>query len=350
MKRYFIFISVCFLLGVSYFISSCANDKVCTDCTPLPSKKVTLDLLLSSKFSQKLPIKYWLATKQRDYPDYSIGSAMENEDAFKNCTDYIKQQSINLKDEIVSITLYISKTIDGTSSINEHDVVGFSLYTFKKNNFKHQLFQKSNNKFLEVKSKQFYVDDIYHNDLAEILNELVIKGKQEKSYLIISGDSRDKIANERNTKVSNLEAINKSGREGGGMGCLSPCPYRSGICGDGGVCRTAGEILCPSLSFSNTLLSENYLVESSKIDIDLLYRFRDEFLSNHTVGIEYIEMYDDLGYFLSGKVSLQLMIKTANVLGNSNIIMEKLLNPSLYGNNIAIIASNRMGAIHIVLF
>lgn len=251
MKRYLITISLCILAGISYFISSCVSDKVCTDCTPLPSKKVTLDLLLSSKFSQKLPIKYWLATKQRDYSDYSIGSAMENEDAFRSCINYIKQQSINSKGEAVSITLYIAKTINGTSSISENDIAGFSLYTYKNDNFKHQLFQRNNNEFLEVKSKQFYTDDIYHNDLAEILNELIIKGKQEKSYMIISGNLEESIADKNNTKVSNL----KTGLEGEDMGCLSPCPYRSSHCNSRAVCRTAGEIICPKISFSNTLLS-----------------------------------------------------------------------------------------------
>lgn len=156
----------------------------------------------------------------------------------------------------------------------------------------------------------------------------------------------DNLKRKKNSKINNpiLTTSEIYSYKDEYIGCQSPCTYKSGRCyqdqqTQNFVCRTVEDVfdgICSKKDFHSTLVAENYSTEASYFNFSLSYDFRDNFLNNYTAGQEYIEMYYELSEIVLQHVSLALIIKTANILGDCNIIMEKLLNPATYSNDIAI--------------
>jgi hypothetical protein len=130
-------------------------------------------------------------------------------------------------------------------------------------------------------------------------------------------------------------------------GCQKPCNIQSdAVCNKNTetgnfVCRGAWDMACGKIAIHSSLIEQNYTQEAANINFNLSYQFRDNFLKNHNVGQEYIQMYYELSDFLVDKYTLSIMLKTALTLGDCNIIMTKLLNPTTYGNDIAITESQK---------
>lgn len=182
-----------FIFILIYFASCNENQQTKDSVNSVVEKGKTgkVNLALVPNKVRVAPMKYWYADERRGgLPKYFLAD-IESKDEYLNlCLEYLQKNKIPFEQEkVCSIVLYLNQNLSTSTTVEDTNIKGMSIYTEIGNNFKHQLFIKKKASFHEKYEKHFYRDKswINHNHLAETLNYNVIHGETPKSYMIITG-------------------------------------------------------------------------------------------------------------------------------------------------------------------
>lgn len=281
-----------FIFMLLSFISCHKNEESqgCVSCLIEQGKTGKVNLALLPNKVRVAPMKYWYADERRGgLPKYFLAD-IESKDEYLNlCLEYLQKNKIPFeREKVFSVVLYLNQNLSTSTTVEDTNIKGMSVYTEIENNFKHQLFIKKKASFHEKYEKHFYTSNagISHNHLAITLNEEIISEETPKSYMIITGKyENNNISTSTNPSLM-ISVLKPSGTsrdyDSSTMGCISPCEYRSGVClrnkQTGQIaCRAEEDYICQGITFYSTLKDNNYNNEASYFDISLMYDFRDNF-------------------------------------------------------------------------
>lgn len=175
-------------------LSSCNKDQEgCVTCVVDDSKAGMVEFAFLPNLSKTTSIDYWYADDNREgIPDYFLGNLKGSDEYLNLSLKYIENKNIDIKRKVLGIVFYINQNLDSKITLKDNNIKGFSIYTEVRSFYKHKLFVREGKSFVEDNSKQFFRTGITTNDLAGILNYSVIKGNQNKSYLIVLGQPQKK--------------------------------------------------------------------------------------------------------------------------------------------------------------
>lgn len=269
-------------------------------------------------------------------------------------------------------SIYTVFYFDSNSPINntleEKSIIAVSKYYQDGNMIQHDFFNKINGNFIKDKYLSAHVSTITNNGIFRV-NEKVLK-INNNTILTITSD-KDAILktkldnttdilrilanayydlkngiNEQNVTEEKLYLfINMRPAPDDGNGCKgAPCYEDGKFCyrqTQGSKCEPnsggGGGGGCFRNNNNNILLASENSIPTDSLNIinndNLHYSLRD-FLTNTEIGRKYIHYYYFFGEQYLGKVNFPLAIKTARFLYEFNTQINKLLNPSTYGQNI----------------
>ena len=108
----------------------------------------------------------------------------------KYCTD----KNIVLKDHIMAFVIYTNSIASESTSVDDNQIKGITVYTVKGNRIMHHLYLRdSNNNFYEEKNVKVRVPWITANHISFYKKNYVFPDNQSNSNILIVGDLGSKI-------------------------------------------------------------------------------------------------------------------------------------------------------------
>jgi hypothetical protein len=275
-----------------------------------------------------------------------------------------------------ALTIYRIGGLHEDSSVSSKNMVGISRYYQKNNKLFHQFFYKDSihHSFLELQDLTCEVDGVIFNYMHQIARNVLnlpmtataifLKTEEAKGiYKSLKNPQNDlkwklRLYIQKMTlkKLKLLQTSNVVNNAGYGETCGGPCEdnddkvCRNGDASTGGGGNLYSEAECGpdskgqcSLAYVNNALFvngvDNIVLDDgtsepldSCINLDNFRRFRDNVLSNSTVGMKYVNYYYMLSNTLISVIDLQTAIQTAKVsfdVNNAvNMIMDNTANPN----------------------
>ena len=352
MKKYiFGFIALGLIIGTAIFVS-CNNSKVDN------RKKCSWEVYSTEGIKLNLmdkTIDYEVVIRKKETERMSIEDACQKttEKVFQYFNKYCVGKGLVFDGKPMYFVIYYNEHITQSLSITDEHIKGISAYTVEGDNIMHHLYVRDEqSNFYEAENANVAVPAVTLNHIFFYLENYVFTDVQTEiqnvSTIGIEGDFAlkiDKIKKYERTPMRFEKSVKRRSPEthlqyaGGGYGCSDCPPDIGGMCkklpGDiwyhcnenpldepGGGC-TANEIAMYH--------GEHF---GYAFDPELMYAFRDYFLSNYDKGQIYIDNYYDLGLEWVGNITFELAIETAKVLINFNPVMRAFLYPDKYMDEI----------------
>jgi hypothetical protein len=333
-------------------------DEVCYGCNgvkPDVTEQVTFYLMNKSISSEFNIYKF-----ERDSNHIeSASSTNVDEKLCQLFSNYCANKNLVFNDEVMGFVVYYNSLVSQSLSITDDNIKGISVYTVKGRKITHSLYLRDgNNNFYEEENVRVRVPAITINHIYFYFDKYVFTDIDNKSYVIFSNDLTLKV--EKNLRkywapmVYEVKPMQRIIGRGGtpdeiadqfkdansGKGCANAPGCDAGtldmicmftIIGEYRCALTEGpNSPCPSQVLSHTA---GDLFDYAYIP-DLMYSFRNDFLSEFEIGRKYIDYYYYLGEEWKGNLNIELAIKTASVLIDFNSVMSAFLAPDEHMNDI----------------
>ncbi|MDR1112827.1 MAG: hypothetical protein LBL18_03600 [Bacteroidales bacterium] len=315
-----------------------ACKKQCSYCAPKEPdaiEKISFDLTDKSRQAEFLIYK----GMQDGYYRETASRAPE-ENLLQLVKEYCESKNIAMENPVFAFALYCDSLITQSSTVTDEHIQGVSVYDVKGRKITHHLFVRNENaEFYEVENVRVAVEGITSTHLHYYLKNYVFSNPQNKSWITIKGKFAEDVYKnikkyyapfryEVNNATKAMPRPDDKPECNNNMNCFN---FPSGIympCKESspgqGVC--SGTLPCATTQASASLQAKE-MVESIFFDTDLMYAFRDDFLSKYDKGEEYIDNYYYLSEEYEGKISLSLALRTALFFKNFNPVMETFINP-----------------------
>ena len=284
------------------------------------SKKAdgNLDMKIIGQTSFSFKCDYWLV--KQDYDNINSLLAYTNNELYTFIKNNFKTKIELLnQNNIYSIVLYINKSINSSSVINIKSIKGISIYEYSDNSIYHHLFLRSKNVFVEKKVTNVEVAGVSSNQIRHNLKNYLFKDVNDKSYLIVFTNDAKQFNNIIGTPKINyqteIKGFNTKEPDGGSVNCGAECNSGNNMMTcmaniGGWKCQANGGPLDPCSANQTYLILDGYN-EQTLIDFQLMYNFRDNFLSKTNFGNTYIDHYYYISSIVDSKLTLSIAIETA---------------------------------------
>jgi hypothetical protein len=355
MKKTFFQILVMLIL----LVSACSQKSTeCLTCNEAPSTEalITMNLFSDSSNSLLFPVKYWQSDVEKEKHNFFASAVKKvDQNVLQKGVEYLKSQNMPVADDekIAIIIFYVDVFISKNTNISKNNIKAVSVYSLNNNILQHKIFRKVETSFSEIKEKRGNFNSFSMSYANDFLNEEIIPTNTPKSQITVMGMEFVNFLKNRkkNIDISSIsDYYNRSYIESGvtfmsagkgcgvSKGCESEVKYTN--C-EGAVDYFTFELEfrcnpkeCAAGRMSETLQENGSTF--SPINFNLMYQFRDEFLSQYNGTKKYINQYYHFSSFLSDKMNLQVIIKTINTLQNFYPVMEILLDSNNNANSIVI--------------
>jgi hypothetical protein len=297
--------------SIVFLIQSCQTDKECVSCysTEYGSSKISIN-------NNEVSFKYWLESdnKLKEENEYLIYiSRIEPVLAHKILLSSINYNFDFESNDLASFSFFTEKDIKGLDSLNSKDILGFQLYRQKGHNLITEIFKLTENEVIKIDDLTSTVNYLSTNDIYDcskifnskkirtimvINNQFKFEPKKELGKSILSSKLikyKEKTLNYKSRIIENENntSINAS--------CSKPCVNYSGDCitvYDGGLPPQPNGFTC----FRNICGLQQIAIEEKtpekelKNELNSARDFRDNFLTNYSIGKKYIRYYYNLSY------------------------------------------------------
>jgi hypothetical protein len=326
--------------------------------------------------------KIKLASQELELQKVSLTTNIEDKDSklaesrlsIKEYENFESNFNLLLDEKTTSIltVLYLNPNTPSGNVIDAESIIAISKYYQDGNMLQHDFFNNIEGKFFKDKYLTAHVSTVTNNAIFRI-NEKVLK-VNNNTILTITSDRDFKLKSKLDNRTDILRIlansyynlkkeiseevvteeklylfVNKTAPDEGGNGCKGkPCYETGKFCykSSGGIstCEPygpgeggGGGGSCLRNNNNNIIQeSQNPISQDSlnSINNDILhYGFRD-LLTNSILGSKYINYYYSFSDAYLGKVTLPVALKTARFLYKFNNQVNKLSNPSTYGQDI----------------
>ncbi len=279
---------------------------------------------------------------------------------------------LNENTKSILTVIYLNPNSAELNLISPESIIAISKYYEDGTNMlQHDFFYNIEGQFIKDKYLSVHVSTITNNGIFRV-NEKVLKVSNNTILTITSDrdfklksrldnstdilrifansydDLKREIPEENATEENLYLLVNKVAPSDGGNGCKgAPCYETGKLCyrSSGGIstCEPYGPGEgggggggCLRNNNNSILLSNNSIPSDSLSTINndsLHYNLRD-FSANSAIGRKYINYYYHFGVVYQNKVTLPTAIETARFLYRFNAQINKLLNPTVYGQDI----------------
>ncbi len=316
------------------FMTSCNREQAC-ECVPTRpdfTTKVFVNLNGETLQAEAGVFKGIQDGFQRETAD------IYSEQLLQYVNKFCSSQGILFENQLFSIALYCDSLVTQMQTISAKNVKGISIYDVSGRKIMHHLYVRDGiGKFHEVENVRIRVPGITSNHLHYYLQQYVFENPQNKSWISIDGDLSKEIYNNSKKYLTPFRLERRSGAK--------EQVHDKDECNSYDNCRhnppgiympciklTTGRYVCSATipcsgSEIYTALQNANRLERSFVNLDLMYRFRDEFLYQYNKGEDYIDYYYLLSSEYQGNISFALAIQTALVLRNFNGTLDILIDP-----------------------
>ncbi len=333
------------LILLTSLIPSCQDKiKICSSCEEKSEGQKLVVLPLSNE-GISVNCTYYFGQSENN-SSFEFGHSNLNNAEFGEIINSIVRL-VNEELNPYVVVFYFNDFLSQDNDSSAGCIVGFSTYTYVDNKVTHRLYIKDNSNYKESVKDFAEVDAIYTNQLLYFLeNSFSIPTFSKKSFISVKNVDimKDVPTTKRNLlflkqQYNYYKSFMKTTKAP--EPCGPGCSGMRGICvatPTGYICKFPFEEICPTEGEITRLKNDTTVLDTlyKAYDTTLLHNFRDNFLSNYSVGQKYINYYYSLAEFLVDNIPLSLSIETAEATFKVNNCIEKLMNPTTYGNSIVI--------------
>lgn len=341
MKKIIIGLIAIIILVIALIFGACSEKhEKSVSCEALPHDEIEIefDLLGKSFISEITVLKYDI---NENATGIESAHCKPNEDLYLFVQYYCNVNNIEIDNKLMGIVLYYDLPISNSLKIEDVNIMGISLYLVNRNKITHRLYTKNEkSEFCEEENVKIAVSGMYYDHVNFYLEKYVFQYPNNKSHILLEGELFEDFYINRNKYRAPYKFEKKSQtRDNPELdNCPRPCTGSFASSCDLGTGKCYNE-LKPSTGCSceEAEVSSRGTEYQKFINKDLMHNFKNVFLYSSSKGFEYVENYYFLSSEYSGKISVDLAIKTALVLKDFNPVMEAFMDP---GNHISDVIFN----------